>query len=588
MTNGVGSVFVRLFYKDRELSARVEYFKYVYSEKDAEEITLDLTFFDPAVTDDDAFQERAELSVIWGYVGGSKSNTRKIYIDNPVWSFSPDGIRLTIEASEKGTTLKNATSKKIYKKKNLPEIVKEKAEEHGLRSFIQVDPIKTIPIPQSISNNQVVKTITPTQTPSAGVLNRKSAIQKVPIKSVVASNSSNSNTVSTPSDLEYSETIKKFPEYKNEPQANRSDLQFLKGLANDHPDGPFIVETRDDTITLKKRDFSKDPDKSYTWKGGTGELLEFNPETKAKKRRGTSSRAGFSGWNPMNKSFFSSQAQKVLDRDPTYGQFKKLYETLDRMEKSGKGNEIMWAPQRSGAIDPRTGLVKTTPVYEKIAVRNGVRRNDKVVKNYYGGANYRVDNTRNVGQIIYTHTITSYKANIKNRMGQMSQQVNKGMNNIQKNLYNPRASNPSAGMSRAANSRKSAELEANPAIATLVGDPTLECGQGITILNVGKKYSGNYHITKVEHTIDSTGYFTYLDMRRQGHNKNEKAADSVSAKSTNTPVNTKVGKKKTPSAPTKKVLPTQSNAPGKLKVGKLTPQAIKDIIDYDRYFRNKP
>jgi phage protein D len=49
---------------------------------------------------------------------------------------------------------------------------------------------------------------------------------------------------------------------------------------------------------------------------------------------------------------------------------------------------------------------------------------------------------------------------------------------------------------------------------TCIGDPTLKAKSLISIAGVGQKFSGDYYVTRVSHTMDESGYLCEFDCKR--------------------------------------------------------------------------
>jgi phage protein D len=49
-----------------------------------------------------------------------------------------------------------------------------------------------------------------------------------------------------------------------------------------------------------------------------------------------------------------------------------------------------------------------------------------------------------------------------------------------------------------------------------IGNPDIKARDVIRIKGVGKRYSGNYYVTSVTHTIDARGYTTSFELKRNG------------------------------------------------------------------------
>ena len=56
---------------------------------------------------------------------------------------------------------------------------------------------------------------------------------------------------------------------------------------------------------------------------------------------------------------------------------------------------------------------------------------------------------------------------------------------------------------------KSSGMKAIEAEATTIGLPYLKARESITIENIGKKFSGNWRITKIRHEISNSGYLCH-------------------------------------------------------------------------------
>jgi hypothetical protein len=74
------------------------------------------------------------------------------------------------------------------------------------------------------------------------------------------------------------------------------------------------------------------------------------------------------------------------------------------------------------------------------------------------------------------------------------------------------------------------------------GDVGLWPGEIITILGVGKKYSGNHYITKADHVVNcGSGYIVSLEMARKGANIISDPNTDISTKELGKNLNTQTG-----------------------------------------------
>src|SRR5688572_5356760 len=115
MKLGYGAPFVRIYYKDKELDHPIERFKYTYDEQEPDECTFTVRSLDPTIPDLPEFQEKVELRITWGYIGG-KTKSRKIYIQDIKPSFEKTGVALEITATDKSIELRKSNSRRLHKK----------------------------------------------------------------------------------------------------------------------------------------------------------------------------------------------------------------------------------------------------------------------------------------------------------------------------------------------------------------------------------------------------------------------------------------------------------------------------------------
>jgi phage protein D len=121
---------------------------------------------------------------------------------------------------------------------------------------------------------------------------------------------------------------------------------------------------------------------------------------------------------------------------------------------------------------------------------------------------------------------------------------------------------PSADQAAAQGVAKSAQQEAKQKILeasmTIEGNPAIRAGQVITVLNVGNRFSGNYYINRVTHTLGGgRAYITTLDTHKTGTNAPARTGAATAEDGT---VNNTTGPN---NAETKKPLVTYSGQSGK-------------------------
>ena len=541
--DGFGACFIKVFYGDTELTQSFTKLRYIYDEEGDDDTTLVFETVDRDDPDKPYFQPKAELTIVWGFIGGD-SKRRKVYVENPAWQFQgKDTIKCTLTCAEKGTSLKGATDNKIYKNKSLPQIIKEKADKHGLKSFIEVDKseIEFIIEPKPGESLDAFLIRNKYETESKKIKEQFDEYKNNPNKARVdmqkfleSSAQASKDTLANkerelrlkyqqdwadgaPIDVEatvardmalYKMSLQ-FKIYKNQPQANKSDKQFMDGIAKREPNGPYMVDTRDDGITLRKRTYTRRPVISYEYGSGDGMLIDFSPETKRKSRKGSSTGMGFNGWNALDKSFFSGTAT-AADGDPSLAKAIEMLNYYKGVQKKGGGALV---------TGKRVGK-EFLPFINDLNVAS------------------KIDNAG-----VYTRRRMVADITVDDQVSALDKAIkdfNDEKDARRKEMYNALGINPPDAYSHAANLRRNSELNKNPASALVWGNPALECGMIVTILGVSKKYSGNYYIKKATHEVDTSGgYVTDLEMARQGDNikTNEDYADS---REIARPLNTKV------------------------------------------------
>lgn len=483
--DGYSSPYVRVFFEGKEISESVQSFRYVYDEEDNDEI--EIVFETTTVEDVDKpqFQEDAELTIMWGFIGSDNWIKRKVWIREPKWQFARETVLGTMMCTEKAMVLKSSSSKTVHKDKSLPAITKTIADKHNLKGYIEV-PNKKEPTTE----------VLPIPGEKLSVyLERKKAVQdskvfseenrKMELEAYLAS----TKEAQKKSISSYLKSLnEELPSHPNVPQANKSDLQILKQVGQREKNGPWIVETRDDTITLKKRNFLKKPYRTYTYGDSYGELLEFTPESKNRGRQGSSSNVGFSGWSPRDKTFFSGNSH-AGDGSPTLTKALEMLDFYKGEVNKGKGKTVI------GNRVSRPYL----PFINPINIGNKVDNAGSYTKR------------RNVVEITIDDKVSALQKAIDDYRGAVQQR--------KKELYSSLGMNPVSALDQASNTRRSSELKKNQVTATVWGDPQIVPGMIITIAGISKKYSGNYYILKATHTINKGDSYTVeLGLSRQGHN----------------------------------------------------------------------
>lgn len=518
LDNGYGAYFVRLYYRDIELTPNLSHFSYKFDEVDDDVAKIVIEVDDRNECDKPHFQEKAELKVIWGYIEGEISRRRKLFIQEIDWSFGSDKIQATIKATEKAVSMKFSDSNEVHKNTNIVGLAQKMAQKHDLKAYIEADPdeedlpsfLGIAAEPGQYVSSYLIKVGKNRTIPFDTTKNIRSV--KIPIDKTVVDythksgistvqNPTNIPTLPVPTDTtkmnagqkKALENLKQFDRYNqpiykpldNVPQAGKTDKQLLQELAERQN---RIIETRDDELIIKRRNMNQKPFKSFTYGGDTGDIIDFKPMSKIRSKKSTAMAVGVSGWDPLNKTAFSGSVSGLADDNPTLALFRKMlvfYKHLENIPTFG-------------------GLLKLDPRI-------------KLAQPFSGTLQSRSDATSLKTQVDVN---AMGLLTVHDKVLAMEKALDTYVDHVQNGIYDPNSTTAEDAFQKAYAQRKNAELKMNPATATIYGNPDIEVGIIITILGVGKKYSGNYYVTAADHTLlpKGGGYVTDLEMVRQGHN----------------------------------------------------------------------
>jgi phage protein D len=557
--DGYSSIYVRVYYGKVELSPNITKFRYVYDEENDDEIELTVEVNDIAEVDKPYYQDDAQLTLIWGYIGEQTSARRKVWVREPKWSFGKDNnIVGTLKCTEKGTETKGASSKRVFKNKSLPEIAQEIADKHGLNAYLETYKgekveVKITPQPgesldKFLVRENLEKANAKTQAqqnyfkkhPDEEKIFMKdlfAQIQKQNQDPAVKARRKAENQYldaweagATPTPIDSLPGALRpnfnFQIWDNVPQANKSDKQLLNDLGQREKDGPYIVKTRDDELIIKKRDFTKPPYKTYTWAGGSGELLSFDADHKKRGRRGKSTNMAFSGWNPLDKTTFAGTTN-AADGSPALAKALEMLKFYKDVQGRG-GGKLITGERVSKEFLPFIGP-------------NNVQA--------------KIDNAG-----IFTRSMLKVSVTVDDKVSALDKAINNYTTKKdakRKEMYNSLGINPVDAFHQAGNSRRESELKKHQIMATIIGDPNIKDGMIISITGLSKKYNGNWYITRATHDLQKgSAYMVDVELMRQGHNI-KVSGDYADHRDLGRDVNKQTGPDDTPEIT--KVLPKKSN-----------------------------
>lgn len=512
MEYGYGSPYVRIYYNGEEISPIVENFVYIADEENDDEIRISIESNDPKEADNPYWQEQAELEVVWGYIGGQTGQLRKVYVQEPTWKYSDKLITGTINCTEKARSLKYQNASEVYARTNLPALVGKVATKFDLAAFIEgyvpeagdgTDlkfELEAKPgeyLDDYLKRNYLVE--------RNGIVIRP--VSKVPLNAkawkmsehvgeyhyVAPQETGYKNTKEwkdrlSKIDAIMAEAMQDKPPFleKDIPQGNKTYAQMLNTEAMRTP-GNWMMESRDDELILKRRNFNQVPYKAYEYRGEPGELINFTPTSRMKTRATQATKSGYKGWDGANKNFFGGQVSGIDTNSGAFQMFRKAIIFDRHLEAKNKGGLRIPSKKRSNQI-------------------------------FIGPSNVRaqIDNTGSYQVRAMDLSILT----VRDRRKALEDSLKNIIDKYTNALYDPTANGVAMAYARAQNKRNAAELNMNPATATLVMDPLLMTGKVITIIGAGSKHSGNHYIIKATHTIKrGSSASTELEMVKTGSNK---------------------------------------------------------------------
>ena len=503
---GYGSIFVRVFNEaGTEVYDRVTSLYYTHSEKvdDSSRIIIETT--DVSIVDNPNLQEGKVLKVVFGYVG-EKPRSHTVWIWDIIPNFTPEGIRMEIVGYCKAAYMSLNSSKDVYSDMTLDEMVEEMASQYNIKKELA-----------NLDKSNIQRITTGEKTLSKLDVSGPNAFTTV----------ARDNTAYV---IDYT-----FKRYQSLPQGNKSDTKMINETAKNEPIDNLVVEGRDDRLIIKRRNLVQEPFKSYRYKGEPGHLLEFTPASHNRTKRKTSVATTVSTWDEENKEYKQTTVSAKESGAPIMGdevewsgesQFieslKKNKNPLDRpisavssvqfydySQKDERGNpitrklteETLEATKRNYAILARQGYLASQGrlpagaghafVYVE---RQGANTNVLTIEGLKATANAPLDTTgriRTREMIILSPSETLH-------------------------LMEPKHGD---AVGAATNRQANKLAEATECNAIMLGDPDLESGKIISILGVGKKYSGNYYIVAVNHELTPNGYTCNCTIFKTGKNK---------------------------------------------------------------------
>jgi len=262
------------------INQMVTKFNYKYDEENDDECCITIQVVRSGQLDNPEFRTDNVIQVRWGYIvpGGKilQSPMRTVAIRDLKTMYKSDGIELELICSDLVSYLKNQRDNTVSDSDNfidwINEIIKGKyVYTHTIKGKVKW-------LNKSSDRRTIGKYITkknPNGTPQfqKDMLVEKTRAVNDQFKKV------DNTFVDDDTKMIYQG---KDPDRVIMGKGN-AIIQEAKRLLNEHPDGPGILEGRDNKLNILIRHWNQSPSAVYTFAGGSGELIDFKPKTNVVK-----------------------------------------------------------------------------------------------------------------------------------------------------------------------------------------------------------------------------------------------------------------------------------------------------------------
>jgi hypothetical protein len=480
------------------ISKYLTYFEYEYSEEEDDTCTLKFEFESLNSFDLPYMQQDVVIHVQWGYILPNfkllKSPIRKVAVRDVQSKYKDNGIEITLECTDlvsyiklfKTRTIRNYSGERPNQK-----VIdtSNKLEDHF------IDWIKEVA--KDNFNATIIKDKAAAMIDKQGVLRVAEYNENMQRFTQARDNARVEKQMYA--EFQIAKVI------KGKSKALSAAIQDKLNLLNDaKKGGPFFMDSTDDTIQIKQRDFNKPIFKSYTYYGGTGELLRFEPGSNTRKIK--EDKAITSGINPYSKKTETIHVEtadlgKQKNKQPVEVNSKMKEFTQDDLEKANQ--------QMSGNF---------TPLPNNKTVEAWIQDSREVFQ-------YNIDNP------LKQKELPALKYTVTKQVIKDPYMANGKLKVIQKI---PAQTVLASSEFKAINEKIQSSIRANfhkeslltgytiekiqrkfEADAEILGDPSIIKGKIIYINNVGRLDIGKWYIVGCKHKIDfKEGYTCTMDLIR--------------------------------------------------------------------------
>ncbi len=513
---GAGSLFIRVFNEQGTVAFdRVSRLTYVHSDSAEDYSSITIETNDLNLPDHPDLQEHKKLIITWGYLQGA-TRSQKVYIWDVHASFDTNGLRLELICYCKLAYLKMSSRKNVYNGMTLPEMGEQIASEYNMNFEME-----GFDDTEDIAAGKLSETPTDPNRKEEPRLFYQNYNQ--PQQSTL--DFKGQKLIQARDATALPMTAYSFKRYDGGfTTGNDSDLKTLEKVAEVEPTTGITIDGHDDDLIIRKRNFSQQAYKVYTFKAESGHLLTFNPGTKTATKGKGGITTTIEGWDEENKEFVNGVVDASHNPQTKLGEVvelpteeivrKNIYDqrynpSFNQMSVQGFFTEEQdgWGERTLGGTEENPVVLQPNPTYKKTLV-------EKIDTTKTTWAHVVMRGTRQ-GQLDFQKQKYKVAADVTGRV-ELNGFVPVTATELIQSTETTKEDIAGQGVNRQA--AKQAELY--EASADIMGDPDLESAKVITILGVSEKYSGNYYIASVTHElVPESGYICYLRLLKNALNK---------------------------------------------------------------------
>lgn len=490
---GQATVLIRIFNSKGDLVVEgATRFSYVFSERvdDASFITIETDNKD--LVDHTDLQETKQLQLVWGYMGDTVFQKRIVYIWDLKVDYNEQNIRIELECYCKAAFMRLNSSKDLFKVANVDELTEQYAKAYGLDySTENVKPDEERKPADYYENKQLGGK-------SPNILDLKTSSSQ-------AARDNTSYIVNIP--------LKKHDD--GIAQANRSDRKTLDETVKMEPIDNLFVDSRDDMLILKRRDFNQKPYKIFTWRGEPGNVLNFTPAAKNADNHKEAVANTVNGWVEEDKEYLQGQVTRSQSGAGVLGDVielsleEKVFAKASKIVQEREGNPL----------DRPLGV-------DGLAQKQLDGKDDNGNPIYRFKVTEKLDSTQKVMVMWHKRGVQPSKLVLDPKHSFYSAAIDetgrietKGVTLLDPKEYLPTVeSNPKDVGGAGINRQSDKELDLRETNLRVLGDVTLVAGKVITMQGVGRRHTGNYYIYHVQHEVTPEGgYQCYCKLYRTGN-----------------------------------------------------------------------